>query len=270
MITEPWKGHLDPIRIWGNLYFVGGAAASIHIIDTGDGLILLDCGYQETLYLLLEDMRKLGLDPSNIKEILITHGHIDHCGAAEALRRLYGCRLCIGAEDEIYVNGQSAQDLTYAKELNMSFISFQPDVLLRDGSIIKRGNTSVRCVATPGHTKGAMSFLFDVTDGITTYRAGLHGGMGINTLSTQYLNQYGLPHSLRDDFRSAMQRLSEFPVDIFLGNHAEHNRTAEKIFKVQNGEANAFVEPSEWKPYALWCIKNLDQMVQSEENDRLS
>ena len=122
----------------------------------------------------------------------------------------------------------------------------------------------MQCVATPGHTKGAMSFLFDMTDGKTTYRVGLHGGMGINTLSTQYLNQYGLPYSLRDDFRTAMQRLSEIPVDIFLGNHAEHNRTAEKILKVQNGELNAFVEPSEWKPYALWCIKNLNQMVQSE------
>ena len=105
MLTEPWKGHLNPVRVFGNLYFVGGTAASIHIIDTGDGLILLDCGYQETLYLLLEDMRKLGLDPADIKDILITHGHIDHCGAAEALRRLYGCRLYIGFEDANYVDG---------------------------------------------------------------------------------------------------------------------------------------------------------------------
>lgn len=265
MITEPWEGHLNPVRVFGNLYFVGGTPASIHIIDTGDGLILLDCGYQETLYLLLEDMRKLGLDPADIKDILITHGHIDHCGAAEALRRLYGCRLYIGFEDANYVDGTSLQDLTYASELNMHFISFKPDILLHDGDVITRGRTSVHCVATPGHTKGAMTFVFDVTDGEKIYRAGLHGGMGINTLSNQYLNQYGLPNSLRDAFRSAMLHLSEISVDIFLGNHAEHNHTAEKILRVQSGEKEAFVKPNEWKPYALWCIDNLDRMLQDEK-----
>lgn len=263
-IREPWKGMMKPSRVWGNLYFVGGRSASVHIIDTGDGLILLDCGYQESLYLVLEDMRKLKLDPADIKDILITHGHIDHCGAAQALRRLYGCRLCIGAEDASYVNGSLPVDLTYAAEFKMQFIPFEPDVLLHNGDVIKRGNTAVRCIATPGHTKGAMSYFFDVTDGTRVLRAGLHGGLGMNTLSREYLDRYGLPYTLRTDFEKATNRLAEEHVDIPLGNHADQVGTAEKIDRVKNGEGDAFVDSSEWSSYVKRGIYNLEKLLQKE------
>lgn len=81
---HPWEGYMPPFRIWGNIYFVGTSPASTHIIDTGEGLIMIDSGYQHSLYLVLENMRKLGLDPMDIKYIVHTHGHIDHCGATRA------------------------------------------------------------------------------------------------------------------------------------------------------------------------------------------
>ena len=44
---DPWKGYIKPSKMVGNLYFVGTKPASTHIIDTGEGLILIDPGYQE-------------------------------------------------------------------------------------------------------------------------------------------------------------------------------------------------------------------------------
>lgn len=263
MISEPWKGYLEPFRIFGNLYFVGTVPASSHLIDTGEGLILLDSGYQESLYLVLESIRKLGFDPKNIKYVLHTHGHIDHCGAARALKELYGCKLFMGERDKEYANG--TLDLSYAAELGMTYIPFEPDVLIKDGDVITLGNTSVRAVATPGHTPGAMSYFFDVTDGKQTYRAGLHGGMGINTLSREFLDKYKLPYSYRDEFVNSMNRLQAEDVDIFLGNHAEHNDTVGKAERVRNGDTDAFVDPTEWKPYAQWCIENFEKMLKREQ-----
>ena len=75
---HPWEGNMEPFRLWGNIYFVGTKPASTHIIDTGDGLIMIDPGYQHSLYLVLENMRKVGLNPMDIKYIVHTHGHIDH------------------------------------------------------------------------------------------------------------------------------------------------------------------------------------------------
>ena len=266
MNPMPWEKTFSPVRIFGNLYFVGTQPASTHIVDTGDGLILLDAGYQHSLYIVIDNMYRMGLDPHDIKYVLLTHGHIDHFGAAKALKELTGAKLVLGKEDRDYANGKL--DLSYAKELGMVFDeTFEPDILLSNGDVIELGYTKVTAVATPGHTPGAMSYFFDVTDGIETFRAGLHGGMGINTLCREFLDAYHLPYSLREDFKRSMLRLNEEKVDIFLGNHMQHNHTEEKAARVKNGEKYAFVSPGEWQAYNLWCIENLESMIKRENEE---
>ena len=75
---KPWEGYFAPFRIFGNLYFVGTQPASTHIIDTGEGLIMLDSGYQHSLYSVIDGIYSVGLDVHDLKFILHTHGHIDH------------------------------------------------------------------------------------------------------------------------------------------------------------------------------------------------
>ena len=62
MLEKIWQYPVAPFKVFGNLYFVGISPASTHIIDTGSGLILIDPGYAETLYIVLESIRKLGFD----------------------------------------------------------------------------------------------------------------------------------------------------------------------------------------------------------------
>ena len=255
-MREPWKGYVKPFRMWGNLYFVGTEPASVHIIDTGEGLMMLDTGYQQSLYLVIHNMHLLGLNPYDLKYIVLTHGHIDHIGGARCLKELTGAKIVLGRPDRDYVNGKL--DLSFAKELNMEFNeTFDADILIDDGDSIEHGNTKITAVATPGHTEGAMSYFFDVYDGERTMRAGLHGGMGINTLSDEFLNRYNLPLSLRDDFRKSMLRLNEEKVDIFLGNHMQHNDTLGKYERLMKGETDAFINSDEWQPYNEWCIENM-------------
>lgn len=263
-MKEPWEGYFSPFRMFGNLYFVGTEPASTHIVDTGDGLMLFDSGYQHSLYLVLYNMQRMGLDPADIRYIIHTHGHIDHMGATKALVMLTGAKTFLGAEDRQYANGEL--DLSYARELGMTFSeTFEPDVLLRDGDRITLGNTEVLCRATPGHTPGAMSYFFTVSDGDETYRCGLHGGMGINTMCRDFLDKYGLSYACRDNFAAAMDRLAEEEhVDIFLGNHMQHNHTAEKARKIAAGDRLACVVPSEWADYCRWAKQNLFNMIEEE------
>lgn len=263
-VKKPWSRMLEPTRIWGNLWFVGGYPASVHILETGEGLVLFDCGYQETLYLVLDGMRRLNLDPGRITDIFITHGHIDHCGAAKALQMLYGCKIWISAVDAPAVRGENETDLTCATELNLPFIFFEPDGLLRDGDRITRGNTEIRAVATPGHTAGAMSYFFDITDGKRVLRAGLHGGAGFNSVSADYLTRHGLPFSLQADYVASMRRLMRERVDVFLGNHVEQNKMPKKYLALCSGDPDAFVNAGEWVHFLEKCVEGFEAMVKEE------
>ncbi len=266
--NHPWEvgenlGDATPVRILGNLWFVGTRPASTHIIDTGEGLVMLDSGYRQSLPLVLSHMREMGLHPTDIRYIVHTHGHIDHMGATAELVRMTGAKTFLGRDDRAYANG--TLDLTYAKELGMVWDDpFEPDVLLDDGDTISLGNLTIRCIATPGHTPGCMSYFFQVQEDGKAFRVGLHGGMGINTMCRSFLDKYGLPYSLRDRFFHAMDRLASEPVDIFLGNHMYHNHTPEKTERVLAGEKYAFVDKEEWRSYALWCKDNLANMIEKE------
>ena len=262
---KPWEEPFEPFRIIGNLFFVGNIPASSHVVDTGEGLLIFDVGYQSSLHLVIDGLYRLGLDPRDIRTIFITHGHIDHLGGAAALKKLTGARIALGEPDREYANG--ALDLTYAKELGLTFReTFEPDILLHDGDVFTFGKTKVRAVATPGHTPGAMSYIFNVRDGDTQYVAGLNGGIGINTMCRKFLDAYGLSYSCRDDFFAAMDRLAEEKVDIFLGNHIGHNHTPEKYERLKAGDRLAFVDPDEWSAYALWAKQNLMNLIKREES----
>ena len=258
-----WENLFPPFEILQGLYFVGTEPASSHILKTSQGLIMLDCGYQHSLYAVIDNIYRLGLDFHDIKYLLITHGHIDHFGSAMAIRELTGCKIAIGRKDLDACTGKN--DLSFAKELDMEFNeTFTPDILLDDGDVVTLGDTSVTAIATPGHTEGAMSYFFNIRHKSQTYRVALHGGMGVNTLTEEYLSCHGLSFGLRDDFRASMLRLSKEKADVFLGNHMQHNHTPERYERLMNGEELAFVDAKAWEEYNLKVTGNLDKLIEKE------
>lgn len=251
---------MEPFKIFGNLYFVGTTFVSSHVIDTGEGLILVDSQYPQSVYLLLENIRKVGLDPYDIKCIVHSHGHYDHLGGTRALVELIGCKTVIGRPDRDYANG--TVDLTWAKELGFTYYEmFEPDILVDDGDVLEVGNTKIRFVNTPGHTPGTMSLFFNVTDGESTYTAAMFGGAGMNSMRYKFLDAYGLPHSLRDDFLVSLEKVRGEHVDILIGNHPGDAQTAQKYARMLAGEENPFLDPTAWHRRLDYCRGQFDDMV---------
>lgn len=262
MKMKPWKGYMEPFQIFGNLYFVGTRFVSSHVIDTGDGLILLDSNYPQCTYLLTEGMRKVGLNPYDIKFILHSHGHYDHIGGTRALVELTGAKTIIGRPDVDYVNG--TLDLTWARELGFEYNEkFEPDIILDDGDIFTCGNTRIRAVSTPGHTPGTMSFFFNVSDGKDTYTAGMFGGAGVNSMTNEFLNAYKLPLSYRDDFRKSLKKVKDEKVDILIGNHPGDVDTAGKWEQIKKGEKNPFIDSDALSRRLAYITNQFNEMVAS-------
>ena len=117
---SPWLYDTEPFHIADNLYYVGNTSVSSHLIDTGEGLLLLDTTYQQTGYMLLESIRKLGFDPADIRWILHSHGHIDHFGATRMLVEKYGCKTYMPEADIPFLNDvQALQTVTHLQRLRL-------------------------------------------------------------------------------------------------------------------------------------------------------
>lgn len=244
-VRSPWIYETTPFEIVPGLYYVGTKGVSAHLFDTGDGLLLLDTTYQQTLYLLLESIRELGFNPRDIKWILHTHGHIDHFGGTRILQEKYGCKTYFPAAD-IPLLGERA-DLNWCEDLDLPFQPpydtwFRVDQIVNDEDVFHFGNLTVKAIAAPGHTPGTMAYFFILPCG---YRAAMHGGIGWNTLEARYIADHKLDGSWRQDYLHSLSRLKGLPVDIVLGNHPKQTRTFQKnAEKTENH--NPFVDPKEW------------------------
>ena len=252
---KPWEHYIRPHHIYGNLYFVGSRYGSTHLIDSEDGLILIDSGYPQTLYLLLENIRALGFDPANIRHILHSHGHYDHLGATRALIELYHPKTYLGEGDVDYATGK--RDLTWARELGFYYDEqFTPDVLVRDGDKLTIGGIEFSFLGCPGHTEGAMTIFFSIDGDMGMKRCAMFGGAGFNSLNIPFLDRYGLPHSLRDDFVTSLKRADEEHVDIHIGNHISCNRMEEKLAQQAAEGGNPFVDPECWHRFLRETLEN--------------
>lgn len=258
-LLRPWLDYMKPFKMADNLYFVGAVGGSSHVIDTGEGLIMLDTGYPQNLYQIIENMYLMGLNPKDIKYIIHSHGHYDHLGATKALVELTGAKTFLGEADRDYANG--TLDLTWAKELGTEYgEAFEPDVLLKDGDIISLGNTRIRCVSTPGHTPGTMSFFFNVFYKGKEYIAGMHGGVGTNTMQNWFLEKYNLPKTCREEFLEGLNKVRNEKVEIFVGNHVWNNATREKAEQITD-DFNPFVNEKEWIPFIDDCIEKIKKLM---------
>ncbi len=247
-INHPWEGRILPFRIIGNVYFTGTYQASSHLIDTGDGLILIDTGYANALYLVLDSIRRLGFDIDDIRYLVHTHWHYDHTEATEYLLPLIpGAKTVIGRND--------ADEVIRAGY-------FVPDMTVKDGDVLTLGKTSIRFLETPGHTKGTVSLFFDAEEAGRIYRVGMFGGAGRNTLTKEYLKTYP---TCRTDYRESLVRLKKERVDVMLGNHTWNNDTdAKGKAFLADPTQNPFIDETLFGKFLDFCAGKLDELEEKE------
>lgn len=235
---RPWEVAIDPFQVAPDTYFVGNIWVGAYLLKTTEGLVLIDTTMQPQIYLLLESIRKLGFDPRDIRLILISHMHYDHIGGARAMVEATGAKLMMSREDWAFM--QSRPDQVF--DCGYPFGSVTPDAFYDESPIIKLGDREIRTELTPGHTPGTTSFFFKAGE----HLCGLHGGIGLNTLTDEGLKTSGQPVTARQDFLNSLQRVREIPVDIALGSHPGQVEMIEKLDDIPT-DINRFVDPQIWR-----------------------
>lgn len=260
-MNKEFISDIQPFMIYENIYFVGSSRVSVHLISTKDGLVMIDTGYPDMYEQIINSIHYLGFSPEDICAIFHSHGHIDHFGCTQKFKEISGADTYISRIDNDIANG--TYDLSWAKELGYERLSpFDCDVLIEDGDIFTFGDVSIRCRLTPGHTDGTLSLFITVGSGEEKIIAAMHGGIGINSMTSGFLKAYNLPFTCRAVFKQGLHDLADEQVDLVLGNHPNQNDTPGKLAKVLSGEN--VVDKNEWKNFLINTEKMFYKHIGSE------
>lgn len=161
---DGWNEPHQPFRIHGNTWYVGTDGLSSILIESDDGLILIDGGLPQSAALIDANIRSLGFDPLTIKVILVSHPHFDHAGGVAALQRLTRANVFTsGAGAPVLEGGRLAEnDPQYVADSDQgSFPAVTDATVVGDGESVTVGDVSVRAVYTPGHTAGSVTWTWE-------------------------------------------------------------------------------------------------------------
>ena len=225
---------IEPTKIFDNLYAIGRTSTVVYAITTSDGIILIDSGYADQVEsVLLPGMAALGLDPADIKYVIVAHGHGDHYGGSTYLQERYGARVVLSAEDWDLMEQPVQPGRTRVPPPRR-------DLEAVEGGSITLGDIEITPVLIPGHTAGALGVIFPVRDGANTHMAALFGGTILTSsrISDEGLEQYVRSLAHFGDVTAAMG------VDMEIQNHPLFDGMADKLERLklrQPGTAHPFV-----------------------------
>ncbi len=224
---------LPPLQVFDNLYFLGTPGVSAWLYGTEDGYILID-GLntdEEAEAYILGGMKTLGLSPSAIKHVLVTHGHGDHYGGADFIAETLGIDVMMTAAD---------WDLVATLGTHPRFgPPPKRGTTVEDGQVLEFGTSMLTVHVSPGHTPGTISPIFELEDHGAAHVAMLWGGTGFNFGAdvATYLTYAASARKMRAVSEAA-------GVDVFLSNHPSRDDSAGLMAAVDQraeGEPHPFV-----------------------------
>jgi metallo-beta-lactamase class B len=246
-VPASWTTASPPFRIAGNLYYVGSQDLASYLLVTRAGDILINSNLESSPPLIRKSVEALGFHFRDIKILLISHGHYDHCGGSAEILRETHAKYEVMAGDVSVVQSGGRTDFHYSDDKSMWFPPSHVDRVLHDGDRVSLGGTVLTAHLTAGHTKGATTWTFDEIEGGRSLHVVIVGGPNVNP-GYKLVGNTPYPEIARD-YRHQFQVLGNLPCDIFLGAHGAYFGLAAKYPRFKAGDRNAFVDPAGYTAY---------------------
>jgi metallo-beta-lactamase class B len=242
-VRAEWNQPVEPFRIIGNIYYVGVSGVASYLITTPQGHILLDGGFAETAPIIEKNIAKLGFRVQDVKYLLNSHAHYDHCGGLAELKRISGARMVASRADAEVLESGRQRNYSIPDSL---FPAVKVDRLIDDGEKVQLGEVAVTAILTPGHTKGCTTWTMPVEDAGKTYHVVFYCSTSVPGYPLVGNARYP---QIVSDYERSFARLRQLPCDVFLGPHGSFFRLMEKRAQLAKGGANPFIDPSELRTY---------------------
>ncbi|MCG8369287.1 MAG: subclass B3 metallo-beta-lactamase [Proteobacteria bacterium] len=256
-----WNAPREPFRIHGNTWYVGTDGLSSILIETGNGLVLVDGGLTQSAALIDASIRALGFDPLDIEAILVSHAHYDHVGGVNALQRM--------TKADVYTSEAGVAPLTSGR-LRPDDPQYLPDsdrgsfppvrnvVAVGDGEFVSVGEVAVKAVHTPGHTGNGVSWTWESCALGTCYDVVYADSM--TAVSAQGFS-FGASGAA-DAMTESAGKIADLDCDILLSPHPFFFGMHDKLERIDEG--NPFVDGLACTFYAETVLDWLERRLEAE------
>jgi metallo-beta-lactamase class B len=242
-----WTTPFPSFRIAGNLYYVGSQDLASYLIATPSGLILINSNFKASVPLIKKSVEDLGFRFGDIKILLISHAHIDHCAGSAQIIHLTGAKYYVMAGDVSVVESGGRADFQYGARKSQRYPPAQVDRVLHDGDTVSLGGTVLTAHLTPGHTKGTTTWTLDEPEGSRFLHVVIVGSPNVNP-GYKLVGNKAYPEIARD-YKRGFRVLDALPCDVFLGAHGSYFDLIGKYARWKNGDKGAFIDPAGYKAY---------------------
>ncbi len=245
--ASDWTQPFPPHRVIGNVYYVGSRGLASYLITTSQGSILVNSSLEASVPLIRASIEKLGFKFSDVKILLISHAHYDHCAGSFQIKELTGAKYMVMDADVPEIENGGESNFQYGRMPNMRYKPVKVDRVLHDGDQVKLGDVVMVAHLTPGHTKGCTTWTMKVRDGGKTYDVVIVGSPNVNP-GYKLVNNALYPQ-IASDYEKMFRVLKALPCDVFLGAHGNYYGMEAKYAKLADGGANPFIDPQGYRAY---------------------
>lgn len=242
-----WTEAFPPHKIAGNLYYVGSADLASYLIATPEGHVLINSSLEESVPLIRASVEKLGFKFTDIRILLISHAHSDHCAGSAEIVKQTGAKYYVMEQDADAVENGGAKKARVGKGDYTQFPPAKVDHRLKDGEEVKLGGSVLVARLTAGHTPGCTTWTMQVEEKGKTLNAVIIGSPNVNPGYVLVGNK-NYP-SIAADYEKTFQTLKALPVDLFLGAHGGYYGMEAKYAQMGKEEGNPFVDPEGYRRY---------------------
>jgi metallo-beta-lactamase class B len=255
-----WDEPEQPIRIVGPLHFVGTKGLGAFLFTTAEGHILMNTGMPESGPMIVESIRKLGFRPEDIKLMINGHAHADHAGAFAYFKQQFGAQLAVMKDDVPAMESGDRDDFKYVNDL--TYPSVKVDRILRDGDTIRMGDVLLTAYHTPGHTRGATTWVANLVVEGKSYVVAFPDGAGFNP-GYRLAKNPSYP-GIADDFRRTHHMLEMVKPDIWLAQHNEYYDLEGKRKRAETEGVNAWIDPEGYRRFIAGKKRAFEDQVDEE------
>lgn len=255
-----WRQPFEPVKIVGNIYYIGTRGLSSFLIVTPDGGIIIDSGEAESVPFIRASVEKLGFRLSDVRLLLAGHAHYDHVGGLAALQALTHAKIvAMDADREALVGGVDRSALGAA-----GWKAVAIDRVVKDNDTVALGGVTLTAHLTPGHTQGCTTWTTEATENGKKYQVafvcsvtvneGVHlvGNRRVPDIANQYARTFRVLHDLKPD--------------VFVAEHGSVFDLERKAERVRAGAAaNPFVDPDGYRRFVDESDRAYQKQLRAEQ-----